>query len=600
MLEMLRKAANRLRQDGVRLFLLKLRYHAKLRLWQMIGRPVAGFYNEANRPKFGARERGQIQSDIQGFSRKPLFSVILPVYNVSPKWLAKAVASVQTQLYPYWELCLADDASPNAETRRAAAALAAADQRIKVVMLEKNHGIAGCSNAAARLAGGEYLTFLDHDDELAPDALYETAKAICKSGAEVLYSDEELISSAGKVLSAHFKPDFSPDLLFSHNYITHLLVIKKTLFDRIGGFDGTCDGAQDYDLILKAAERANRVYHIPRVLYRWRSIAGSTSADPGAKTYAHEAGRRALVAALERKKIDAEVLDGYQPFFYRVKRRIAAKPHVSIIIPFRDQPDMLEKCVRSVLERSTYAHFDILGISNGSRRVETFRLMQRLARGDARVRFMEFDEPFNYSRINNAAVKQVAGTHVVLMNNDIEVITADWIEALLEHSQRPEVGAVGAKLIYGSDKIQHAGVVVGIAGFAGHAHRHVHRNLPGYMSRLKVIQNVSAVTGALLMVKKELYLEAGGLDEKNLTIALNDVDFCLRLRSRGLWNIFTPFCEAYHYESASRGYETTPAKRERFQREIAYFQAKWRQLLEAGDPFYNPNLSLKREDFAYR
>jgi len=334
-------------------------------------------------------------------------------------------------------------------------------------------------------------------------------------------------------------------------------------------------------------------------LYRWRCIEGSTSANPAVKGYAHAAGRRALEASLQRKNISAEVLDGYQPFFYRVRRKIAGTPLVSIIVPFKDQPAMLKSCFQSVLQHSTYTNFELIGVSNNSRKAETLSEIKSLVKQDSRVRFEVFNEPFNYSRINNYAVEQAAGDHVVLMNNDIEIISSDWIESLLEHSQRPEVGAVGGKLIYGNNKIQHAGVIIGIAGFAGHAHRHIHRDLPGYMSRLKLIQNVSAVTAALLMVKKDLYLDVGGLDEDNLSVALNDVDFCLRLRQRGLLNVYSPYCEAYHYESASRGYETTPEKEARFRREVGHFQQAWKKLLENGDPYYNPNLSLKHENFGY-
>ncbi len=597
---MIERVLYSLKNDGPKTFLLKVRYRGWRKVGRLLNLRVSGIYTKANRRKLDEGEMRRIREDIAGFAKRPLISVVMPVYNVEPKWLEKAVRSVEGQLYPFWELCIADDASPRADTRDKIHELTAADERIKSVFLEENGGISRCSNAAASLAGGEYITFLDHDDELAPDALYEVAKSVCETGADIVYTDEELISAKGRIVSAHFKPDFSPDLLYSHNYITHLLVLKTSLFQKIGGFESRCDGAQDYDLVLKAADHSGNIHHIPRALYRWRCIEGSTSVDPGAKGYAHEAGRQALQASLQRRNIAADVLDGYQPFFYRVRRKITGQPLVSIIVPFRDQPEMLKTCFESVLQRSTYMHFEIIGVSNNSRKPETLTEIKRLARQDPRVRFEVFNEPFNYSRINNFAVRQASGEHLVLMNNDIEIISPEWIEALLEHSQRPEVGAVGGKLIYGSNKIQHAGVIIGIAGFAGHAHRHLPRDLPGYMSRLKLVQNVSAVTAALLMVKKNLYLEAGGLDEDNLSVALNDVDFCLRLRQRGLLNVYTPYCEAYHYESVSRGYETTPEKEARFRREVRFFQHKWKEVLDAGDPYYNPNLSLKREDFAYR
>ncbi len=594
------RARYSLRNDGFKTFVRKVRYRGWRKIGRLLNLRISGIYTKANRRKLNEREMRRIREEIGKLPDPPLISVVMPVYNVAPEWLHKAVDSVRSQLYPHWELCIADDASPSESTREAVRQLAAGDGRIKTVFLKENGGISRCSNAAAALAEGHYIAFLDHDDELAPDALYEMALAICRTGAELLYSDEELISEKDRIVSAHFKPDFSPDLLYSHNYVTHLMVLKTSLFREIGGFDSQCDGAQDYDLVLAAADRTDRIQHVPRALYRWRCIAGSTSVDPGAKRYAHEAGRRALQKSLRRKQIDAEVLDGYQPFFYRVRRRISGNPLVSIIVPFRDQPDMLRSCFESVLQRSTYRHFEIIGISNNSRRKATLAQIKRLARMDKRVRFEAFNEPFNYSRINNFAVRRAAGEHIVLMNNDIEIITPEWIEALLEHSQRSEVGAVGAKLIYADNKIQHAGVIIGIAGFAGHAHRHLPKELPGYMSRAMLIQNVSAVTAALMMVRKSLYLQIGGLDEENLSVALNDVDFCLRLRQRGLLNVYTPYCEAYHYESASRGYEETPEKKQRFRREVDFFQRRWRALLDAGDPYYNPNLSLNREDFAYR
>ena len=596
----IRKALHSFRKDDSRLFFGKLRHHLTLEICRLLKQPVEGIYNGANRRKLKSGEVRRIQHEISFFSQKPVVSIVMPIYNVEPKWLEKAVSSVKSQLYPKWELCMADDGSSREDTREKIRKLAEKDTRIKAVFLKKNSGISACSNAAVRLSCGEYLTFLDHDDELAPDALYEMVKSICETGADILYSDEELISERDRIVSAHFKPDFSPDLLFSHNYITHLLVLKTSIFHKTGGFDSRCDGAQDYDLVLKATDESKKIFHIPRALYRWRCIPGSTSVDPGAKGYAHEAGRRALQASLDRKNIDADVLDGYQPFFYRIQRKIVDKPLISIIVPFRDHPDMLRTCFQSVLQLSSYQHFEIIGVNNNSLKAETQAEIQRLEKEDSRVRFEMFNEPFNYSRINNFAVRRAAGEHVVLMNNDIKIISTDWIEALLEHSQRPEVGAVGGKLIYKNDNVQHAGVIIGIAGFAGHAHRHVQRDLPGYMSRLKITQNVSAVTAALLMVKKEVYLETGGLDEDNFSVALNDVDFCLRLRQRGFLNIYTPYCEAYHYESVSRGYETTPEKKARFQKEMSTFQCKWKHLLEAGDPYYNPNLSLKCENFGYR
>ncbi len=543
-----------------------------------------------------------VRAAIQALPRRPLFSILMPVYNVSPRWLHKAVASVQAQLYPDWELCVVDDASPSAETRAAVAALQnpANDPRIRTVQLPKNLGIAGASNHALGMAHGGFVTLLDHDDELTRDALYETARAINLHEPDLLYSDEDIINTRGRARDGHLKPDYSPDLLLAHNYITHLFVMRRDLVQRTGGFRDAFNGAQDYDLALRLVEQARRICHVRKVLYHWRSLPTSTSRNASAKPYAADAGLRALSEALQRRGIEAAVEHANLPHYYRVRRRLTQRPRISIIIPFRDHAALLDRCVHAILSKSTYTDFEILAMDNDSAEPATRATLTALCALDARVRVVPAPGPFNYSRINNAAVRAAQGEHIVLMNNDIAVITPDWIETLLEHSQRPEVGAVGARLLYANGRIQHAGIIIGIAGFAGHAHRHLDRAQNGYMNRLRTAHNISAVTGALLMVKRALYMAVGGLEEEHLGTALNDVDFCLRLRERGLLNIFTPCCEAFHYESVSRGYENTPEKRERFAREVAWFRERHRATLEQGDPYYNPGLSLVREDFAPR
>ncbi len=528
----------------------------------------------------------------------PKISLLTPVYNVPEPYLRACVASVLAQGYRNWELCLVDDASTAGHIRPLLEEFRRLDPRIKAISLPANAGIAGATNAAAGLASGDYFALLDHDDELTRDALTEVVGRLDREECDLLYSDECFISPDGGYIDSHHKPDFSPDLLRCHNYITHLLVLRRRLWEEIGGVDPRFDGAQDYDLVLRATERSQRIAHIQKVLYRWRTIAGSTSCDPGAKAYADLAGREALAAALARQQIEAEVLAGNLPFYYRVKRRLSGTPLVSILIPFKDHPEFLRTAISSILSRSSYHNFEVLGISNNSEKAETLALMAELAATDARVRFVEHNIPFNYSALNNFAVGQCRGEQLVLMNNDIEIISADWLEAMLEHAQRPEVAVVGAKLYYPDDTIQHAGVIIGIGGFAGHSHRRLDRHSPGYFNRLCCIQNVSAVTGALCMVRRSLYEEVGGLDEEQFGVALNDVDFCLKLRRRGYWNIFTPYAEAYHHESVSRGYEDTSAKIRRFRSEVLFFQEKWRQVLERGDPFYNPNLTLIGENFA--
>jgi len=534
------------------------------------------------------------------FETAPKISILTPVYNVDGRYLKNCVGSVRSQSYPNWELCLVDDGSPAEHIQPLLAEFAAADSRIKIKILEENQGIAGATNAAVAMATGEFITFLDNDDELAPHALMEMAKGIREHNGDIYYSDEEIIDADGNVTATHCKPDYSPDLLLSHNYITHLLMVRKALLNEAGGLDTSLDGAQDYDLILRLVELTDRIVHIPKVLYSWRSIATSTAADPEAKGYAGLAGRTALENALQRRRIEGEVLPGNKKFYYRVRRKITAAPLVSIIIPFKDQPEYLRRCVESILNTTGYQNFEVIGVDNNSEEQETAALLDELTQLDPRVSFIQYNKPFNYSAINNYAVEHANGEHLILMNNDIEVLNVDWLEALLEHSQRPEVGAVGAKLYYRNNTIQHAGVIIGIAGFAGHSHRHFPRRSPGYFNRLFCIQNLSAVTAALLMVKKTAFVEVGGLDEENLGTALNDVDFCLKLREKDYLNIFTPYCEAYHYESISRGYEDTPEKQKRFQKEVAYFQQRWARILAEGDPYYNPNLTLEREDFSLK
>jgi GT2 family glycosyltransferase len=491
-----------------------------------------------------------------------------------------------------------DDGSADEEIKRILLEYASQNKKIKIKVLPQNQGISNASNEAAALAEGDYIGLLDHDDLLSMDALYEVVKAINEYGADIIYSDEGLIDEAGRYHDSIFKPDFSPDLLFSHNYITHFMVFNKTLFQEVSGFRSICDGAQDYDLVLRLSEKAEKIHHIPKILYLWRKSESSTSLDPSNKDYADFAGKRALEDALFRRNIVGSVEKGNIPFFYRVKRKIIAEPLISIIIPFRDQPVHLKKCIQSILSKTRYSNFEILGIDNGSELEETSVLMKNLEKEDTRVKFLSFPGVFNYSRINNYGVSEASGRILLLLNNDIEVLNFDWLEALLEHAQRDEVGAVGGKLYYPNQTIQHAGVIIGIGGFAGHSHRHMKKDAKGYGNRLNCIQDVSAVSGAMLMIKRKIYVEIGGLDEDNLSVALNDIDFCLRLRQKDYFNIFTPYCEAIHHESASRGYEETPERKMRFQKEIDYFRNKWRKMLSEGDPFYNRNLTLQREDYS--
>jgi len=538
-----------------------------------------------------------LKTNLINFSFRPLISIIMPVFDVDPKWLSLAIQSIKTQWYNKWELCIVDDNSGNAETIKYLRSIK--DKNINIRYSSENLGISAASNEALSMARGDYVALMDHDDELTPDAIFEVVKTINRQGAEFIYSDEDKLELDGTYSEPHFKPDYSPDMFLSQNYLSHLTVIKKSLIDQAGGFTTGLDGAQDYDLYLKVLEHTDKVAHIPKVLYHWRKIPGSTAAVFDDKSYAQDAGALALSQAVQRRGLDAEVVGGKYPGTYRVKYAINALPLISIIIPFKDKPDLLKMCIESILGKSSYSNFEIIGISNNSEEEETFAEMDRLKSLDTRISFFEHNVPFNFSEINNYAVRNHAnGEHVLLLNNDIEIISPEWIESLLEFSQRNDVGAVGAKLYYPNGNLQHTGIIIGIGSVAGHSHKYQDGNHHGYFSRPNIVQNLSAVTGACLMVKKEIFEEVGGLDAENLKIAFNDVDFCLRIREKGYLNVYTPYCEAIHHESVSRGYEETKEQQERFAREVKFMASRHKELLESGDPYYNCNLTLHHEDFS--
>ena len=529
----------------------------------------------------------------------PKISVIVPVYKPNKNWLIQAINSVLAQIYQNWELCIVDDFSSNREIAEVLNHFARHDSRIKVIFNEENCGISRSSNRALAEATGDYITFMDHDDYLSPNAFFEIYQTIKDTQSDFIYSDEALVNPLNKIVNVLFKPDFSPDFLLSLNYINHLMVIKKTLIDKTGGFTEGIEGAQDYDIALKTSEIANKIHHIHKILYFWRLSSGTFSATSNNKRKIHNAGQRAIEKALNRRGVEANVFQAKRIYNYHVKRKIINKPKISIIIPFKDKADILTTCLESILFNTSYDNYEIIGISNNSEKNETIDTMSDFELLDKRVRFYEYDIPFNYSEINNYGATKATGNHLVLMNNDIEIINSDWLEALLQHSQRDDVGAVGGKLYYPNNTIQHAGVILGISGFAGHSHRHFPRELDGSINRLVNVCNVSAVTGALLMVKRHLFEEVNGLDHANLQIALNDIDFCLKLREKNYVNIFTPYCEAYHHESASRGYDTTIEQKRKFDQERDYFMKKWENIIE-NDPYYNRNLTFEREDFSPR
>ncbi len=551
-----------------------------------------------------ASERQKVVSGDRSLAGGPLISVVIPVHNTPKAWLADAVNSVRGQTYPHWHLVLVDDGSTNVGTREFLDKLD--DPRVTKIHLTRSAGISVATQMAVDGSHGEYVALMDHDDMLAPSALQKVAKKITDHNADVVYTDETTFSDRteqkhdGYFGLPHLKPDYSPDLLLCHNYITHLLVIKKGLIHQVGGFRPEFDGAQDFDLLLRVTEQTDRIFHISEPLYHWRQSVQSTSLDTGVKPSAHIRGGQAVTEALERRGIQGEVLTANGPHFFRVRRAILDQPPVEIVIPFRDQPLMLRKCIGTLLENTRYPQYRILGVDNGSVETLTHELISQFESETENVRFVRLDVPFNFSQIVNFGVQNSEGVHLVLMNNDIEVINSDWLEAMLEHSQRPEVGAVGAKLYYPDDSIQHAGIAIGIGDYAGHPHKHEDGGDPGYLNRLHNIQNVSAVTGAMMMVKRELYNAVEGFDEDVFKIACNDVDFCLRLRSQGLLNIFTPYAKAYHHESVSRGYEDTPEKKARFEREVEAFRNRHSEVLSQGDPYYNRQFRLDTEEVLAR
>ena len=549
--------------------------------------------------EYGAREGRDPNPLFEKLHNKPTISIVIPVYNIDEIFLHRCIHSVLNQIYNKWEMLLVDDRSTNTYIKPALEKYAEQDKRVKVRFLQENQGTAVASNKGASLATGEFIGFLDHDDELTKDALYEVVRAINENDAHVIYSDEDLINGRGTYLNAFFKPNFSQDLLFTHNYITHFVVVKKSLFDEVGGFFSRYDGAQDYDLILRLTEKTNKIYHIPKVLYHWRTADTSTSADPEVKGYADDAGKLALDAVLDRRKIKGNISKTDKRFYYRVKREIVGHPLISIIISVNNESEYLKLCIEAILNKTSYQNFEIICIKNSSVKSGISEVMTNLQKADKRVKFYEYNITYNYSKITNYAVGLAVGEHIILMNNDVEIINSDWIESLLEHSQREDVGAVGARLYYPNAISQNVRTILDIADFSGHSHRHFPCCAAAYANELTCIQNVSIFSGALLMVKKRLYEEIGGLDENNFAVALNDIDFCLMLRKKGYVNVYTPYCEANHYESILEGYKETLEERARFRREKLYFKWKWDGLLDDGDPYFNPNLYHNIKDYPY-
>jgi GT2 family glycosyltransferase len=544
-----------------------------------------------------------VQKVLAMLAYKPLISVLVPVYNTRIEWLRECLDSVLAQHYPNWQLCVADDASPNPMVREVLAEYAARDARVQIVYRERNGHICAASNSALALAKGEFVALLDHDDCLTPHALFHVIEALHRHpDAGLLYSDEDKINEQGERFDPHFKPQWNPDLLLAQNYVSHLGVYRTALVREVGGFREGFEGSQDHDLVLRVASRLapQQIVHIPHVTYHWRAGEGSTALGSGEKRYTSDAGMRAVREHLAASVPGAEVKMGLFPNTYRVRWPLPGQlPLVSLLIPTRDRVEILRPCVDAILARTRYANFEVLILDNQSTCVETLDYMHEVSSRDARVRVLRWDEPFNYSAINNFGALYAKGEILGLVNNDIEPINGEWLEEMVHQVCRPEIGCVGAKLYYPNDTIQHAGVVLGIGGVAGHSHKYFDRNAPGYFMRLHLAHNLSAVTGACLLVRKAVFEEVGGLNEADLAVAFNDVDLCIKVREAGYRNLWTPYAELYHHESVSRGAEDTAAKRVRANGEAAYMRRTWGTLLDH-DPAYNPNLTLVHEDFSLR
>ncbi len=535
------------------------------------------------------------------FSKNIKFSVLVPLYNTPEKFLKAMIESVQAQTYKNWELCLADGSDEkHAFVGDICKKYAESDKRIKYEKLEKNLGISENTNACIRMATGEYIALFDHDDLLHPSALYEVMKVICDHGADYIYTDENTFSEEPHdAYNPHFKPDFSPDTLRSYNYICHLSVFSRELLDSVGYFRSEYDGSQDYDLILRLTEKAKKVYHIRKILYYWRAHKNSVAQNVSAKPYTITAAKKALAAHLERCGLKGEVLDSSVPTTYHIKYEIEGNPLISIIIPNKDHTDDLDVCIKSLYNKSAYKNFEIIIVENNSTEKETFEYYEKVKQQYENIKVVTWTGIFNYSAINNFGAEYAKGEYILLLNNDVEIINDTCLEEMLMFAQRKDVGAVGAKLYYSDDTVQHAGVILGLGGIAGHAHKHFDRYDPGYASRASIAQNLTACTAACLMMRREVYDEVGGLDE-SFEVAFNDVDLCMKIRQKGYLIVFTPYAELYHYESKSRGNDDTPEKLERFHGEIRRFEMKWQKQLDDGDPYYNPNLTLARDDFSLK
>lgn len=549
--------------------------------------------NKLNSDKLDA----EFNTELPFFSNRPLISIVMPVYNPPLRFLKEAIDSVMAQNYSNWQLCIADDFSPNSKVKRLIKAYAAKDKRIEVTFRKSNGHISTTSNDALQLAKGEYILFMDHDDLITQNCLWEVVKTITKTNPDIIYSDEDKIDESNFHQSAYFKPQWSPDHLMAKNYIGHVCVIKKSIIDSIKGFRVGFEGSQDYDLLLRATELTQNIAHIPKVLYHWRIHSLSAAAGEDVKPYAYIAAKRALEEALIRRGMLGKVryLSGLRG--YRIDYEVRSPKKVSIIIPTKDQSELLKNAVDSILTNTSYAEFEIIILNNNSSTLELKLLLEHYTnRHPDKLRVLEAHFPFNFSKLMNIGVKAATGNYILFLNNDVEIINKNWLTQLVSYAEQPHIGAVGAKLLYPDDTIQHAGVIVGLGGIAGHAFVGQYKDDPGYFNLIQSVNNFSAVTAACLLCRKEVFEKVNGMDEQ-FEVEYNDVDFCLKLIEAGYYNVYLPQVELYHYESATRGHpHQSKSSYERHLKEMQLFKAKWQHVID-DDPFYNPNLHLGVHDF---
>ncbi len=576
--ELVVRSSHIIAEDGMQSFAERSQIYMRRKLSQ-----------KKNPPKEpSGKELEDMRIQCASFEYRPKISIITPVLNTREEWLRSSIESVLHQIYDNWELCIADDGSDQPHIKETLNCYQQKDARIKVKYLNENQGVSGASNEALAMASGEFIGFLDHDDQLLPNALYEVVLMLNRNArADFIYSDEILISKRGKPVFAYFRPDFSLDYMLSHCYIVHFVVIRASILKKIGGFRAEFKVSQDYDLFLRVLSQTRNVLHIPKILYRWRQYESSTGHL--LKERVMESSRRALQDFADREGIKGVVWGTKNFNFFRLKRDILDRPKISIIIPTKDRIDLLRRCIESIQNRSSYDNYEIIIVDNMSQEEETAAYLDGLGKS---YRIIKFNEKFNYSKLNNYAAEFARGEHLLFLNNDIEVLNSDWLEAMLEQSQRDEIGCVGAKLLYPDRKIQHVGVVVGWGGRAEHIYKWLHSNDIGYMGHFVSIRNYSAVTAACMMLRKSIFNEVGGFDER-FEIGFGDVDLCLRVRELGYENLFTPYAELLHYESATRGrsfsFDPHPNDTKRF-------IERWQEYIKGGDPYYNPNLPLDSYD----